>query len=145
MTTKVGIQRKFANAAKDLLELEYDALEAYETAIKRLTNNDYKQKLTEFSADHKRHLMELSVVLAAHDVEFESRPSAKQWLTKGKVILAEILGDKQILAAMRSNEEDTNSAYERMLSRKDIWEDALDILIRGLADERKHKDWLSRI
>ncbi len=35
MVTKVGIQSEFADAAKDLLELEYDALEAYETAIKR--------------------------------------------------------------------------------------------------------------
>ena len=38
--------------------------------------------------------------------------SAKSYLTQGKVILANLIGDLTILRAMRSNEIDTNTAYE---------------------------------
>jgi rubrerythrin len=145
MVTKVGMQSNFADALKDLLELDYDAVEAYDAAIKRLENDNYKQKMTEFSADHKRHIEEISVLLESHDVDFESGPSAKQWLTKGKVVLADMMGDSTILKAMLSNEEDTNTAYERINNHKEVWDDAQEILKRGLADERKHKEWLSRI
>ena len=66
----------------------------------------------------------------------------KQLLTKGKVILANMVGDDTILRAMKSNEIDTNTAYERMNGRKDIWPDAQDIIKRGLQDEKMHKEWL---
>jgi hypothetical protein len=49
------------------------------------------------------------------------------------------MGDTAILAAMVSNEEDTNTAYERINSRTDKWSDAEEIIKRGLEDERRHK------
>ncbi|KJV81801.1 hypothetical protein RHORCCE3_0998 [Rickettsia hoogstraalii str. RCCE3] len=36
MTTLVGIQNNFADAIKELIELDYDAIEAYKTAINRI-------------------------------------------------------------------------------------------------------------
>jgi hypothetical protein len=69
--------------------------------------------------------------------------SVKELLTKGKVIIANLVGDKAVLMAMASNEVDTNTAYERMNSREDKWVDAIDILKKGLADEKRHAAWLN--
>lgn len=143
MVTMVGKQAEFGDALKELVELDYDAVEAYETAINRLENTEYKLKLQEFMNDHRRHIQELSDVLKKHNCDIPTGPSTgKQWLAKGKVVLANLVGDKTILSAMLSNEEDTNTAYERMNERTDKWDDAKNALSRGLKDEEVHKEWL---
>lgn len=142
MVTLVGTQSNFVDALKQLLELEYDAREAYEAALNRLQNTSYKNKLEEFKNDHVRHIQEISYLLARHHETYAGAPSAKQWLAKGKVVLANLVGDDAILIAMRSNEIDTNYAYERMMEYDDIWAEAKPILKRGFEDEKKHKAWL---
>jgi rubrerythrin len=145
MVTKVGMQTEFADALKDLMELDYDAVEAYDAAIDRLDNAAYIAKLAEFKKDHQRHISEIDDILSDHQIEAPAGPSGKQWLTKGKVILANLIGDEAILKAMISNETDTNTAYQRMNERTDIWVDAREMLKNGLADEQKHKAWLETL
>lgn len=143
MVTLVGTQTDFADVLKDLVELDYDAVEAYQAAINRINNHTYKLKLAEFKADHERHIKELTDVLINHGERLPKGPSiGKQWLTKGKVVIATLMGDDAILLAMKSNEGDTNTAYERVNSREDKWPDSRDIIKRGLDDERRHKAWL---
>lgn len=142
MVSFVGMQSNFADALKELTELEYDATEAYETAISKLKNQTYINKLKEFKADHQRHIKELSNLLQKHAEEAPTEPSSKGWLTKGKAILGGLIGDKAILMAIRSNEIDTNTAYDRMFIHKNIWPEAIPIIQRGLEDERRHKSWL---
>ncbi len=146
MTTFVGMQSNFLDAIANLMELEYDAIEAYEVAIEKLSNQVYKDKLSEFLEDHKMHVEKLGVALRAHHVDPPEGPSmAKQWITKGKVIIANIFSDAAIMSAMLSNEIDTNTAYERINARDDKIEDILEIIKRGLEDERRHKAWLESI
>lgn len=143
MVTMVGKQTEFGNALKELIELDYDAVEAYEAAINRIENTEFKTNLQKFMDDHRRHIKELSDILKKHNCDAPTGPSSgKQWLAKGKIVLANLVGDKTILSAMLSNEEDTNTAYQRMSERTDQWEDAKDALLKGLKDERKHKEWL---
>lgn len=144
MTTFVGKQQDFGKAAVSLLELEYDAIEAYLKAIEELESIDYKDKLREFASDHDRHIRQLSMLLRMHRVDFSPGPDLKQWLTKGKVMLGNLMGDKSILSAMHANEIDTNTAYDHMLEREDIWDDAQEILENAREDERKHKAWLEQ-
>ncbi|MBF0300647.1 MAG: DUF2383 domain-containing protein [Oligoflexia bacterium] len=143
MVTFVGTQKEFSDALKSLIELDYDAIEAYEEAIHRVDGQTYKEVLKEFTQDHKRHVHELSNLLLSKGVEVPKGPSIKQLLTKGKVVIATLISDKLILTAMRSNEDDTNTAYERMNSRTDIWPEAQSLILSGLADERKHKSWIN--
>jgi rubrerythrin len=146
MTTAVGLQTRFENAVKDLVELDFDAIEAYNAAINRIENEEYRTKLKEFKTDHERHVQELSELLRKHDIDAPSGPSmVKQWLAKGKIIIADLAGDQAILIAMKSNEEDTNTAYQRVSEYKDIWEDAVFIIHRGLEDERRHKAWIESV
>jgi rubrerythrin len=144
MVTLVGTQTTFLDAVKDLLELDYDAIEAYKAAIERIENQDYKSKLVEFKADHERHTEELSQLIRELGDEPPKGPSAKQYLTKGKVVIANLIGDNAILLAMKDNEEDTNTAYERLNTHKHKPDMANDVLSRGRADEGRHREWLNR-
>lgn len=142
MVTMVGTQSKLNDAIQDLIELEYDALEAYEAAIEKLDSKEYREKLKEFCGDHQRHINELSKLAKTHGVSPPEGPSAKQWLTKGKVYLSNLFGDTAILNAMLSNEKDTNTAYKTFTERGDLW-DNLKVIIRdAYEDEKKHKKWL---
>lgn len=141
MVTFTGIQANFLDALNDLTELDYDAVEAYDAAINRLVNREFKNKLIEFKEDHQRHVEELSEFLSQHGKTPPTGPSTKQWLIKGKVVLANLIGDETILRAMNSNEVDTNTAYERIYNREDKLPDAEKILRRGWEDEKRHKQW----
>jgi rubrerythrin len=140
MVTLVGMQLEFSSAVKELLELEFDALEAYNYSIDHLEQPTYRTKLKEFRKDHERHIQELTALLKKHGEEAPTGPSMiKQWLAKGKAFMGNLIGDRAILIAMSSNEIDTNTAYERLLNHSKKWADSNDILTQGLADERRHK------
>ena len=142
MVTLVGTQADALDAFKELLELEDAAIEAYEAAINRLDNASYKTKMKEFRSDHERHREEITALLKENEVDLPTMPSPKEWLAQGKVVLANLMGDDAILRAMKSNEIDTNTAYERMNERDDLTPDMQKIAERGLADERRHKRWI---
>jgi uncharacterized protein (TIGR02284 family) len=142
MVTTVGLEANFTEMVSDLIELDFDAAEAYEEAIKRFNNDNYKHVFQQFKADHYRHTEELSNFLKDMGEEPPTGPSAKRMLTKGKVILADMFGDAAILRAMKTNEDDTNTAYERAVNYANLPAGAINILERGLADERRHRDWI---
>ena len=145
MATMVGTQKSFTQAIKELVELDYDALGAYESAINNLENPEYKKKFEEFKLDHQRHITELSAFLSICNETAPSGPdNMKKVLVKGKVELASLFGDQNILSAMLSNEEDTNTAYERINARigESADKEIAKIIADGLADERKHRDWI---
>lgn len=146
MTTIVGMQSNFEEALKDLIELEFDAKEAYETAIQKLENQEYKTILTSFMKDHIQHINEITDLLKKNNIVAPKGPDfSKKLLAKGKVILGSLIGDNSILMAMRSNEIDTNTAYERLTIHDNIWPSARDILDRALKDEHRHKKWFESI
>lgn len=144
MVTFVGTQGNFVDALKELIELEFDSLEGYEAALDRLEDTEYKITLGQFRDDHKRHIQELTTLLIHHDIEPPAGHSfGKHWITTGKVVIGKLTGgDKAILAAMKSNEGDTNIAYRRIKERIDVWADAKDIIECGLQDEQRLKTWL---
>jgi hypothetical protein len=57
-------------------------------------------------------------------------------------VLRELTGDSGILKAMKSNEDETNEAYEQALARGDMTANRRDVLERNLADERRHRAWI---
>lgn len=145
MVTMVGTQKSFVEAIKELVELDYDAIGAYESALNNLENPEYKKSFEEFMSDHKRHISELCDFLSRCNEEYPKGPdNFKKLLLKGKVEIASIFGDQNILRAMLSNEEDTNTAYERINARVNESTDSTisEVISRGLNDEKGHKKWL---
>lgn len=54
------------------------------------------------------------------------------------MVIAGLMGDESLLQAMRTNEADTNTAYERAVNFKGVQANTRDVLQRGLEDERRH-------
>jgi len=143
MVTTVGTESTLPGLVENLLLLEHDAIAAYEQTIQRLENPGRKQKIAEFKADHDRHVQELTRLATAVGAKPYREGDAKQMLTTGKVALASIMGDGAILAAMRSNEEDTVTAYERASRHAEATPEARTIFERAHADELRHREWMS--
>lgn len=125
----------------ELVELEYDAIAAYKSAIERINSPAYKSKLSEFLTDHQAHIESLTDLVRKEGGTPEEDGDAKKILTKGKVVLADLAGDEAILKAMKSNENQTNSGYEKAVE-KDFSDHIQSVLQKGLADERRHKAWV---
>jgi len=142
MVALFGIQNDFRDAIQSLIKLDYAAVAAYQEAIEHLEKQEYKDKLAEFKNDHERHISELSSVFKTMGGIPPKSAGIKQLFTQGKVVFADLLGDKAILKAMKSNEDDTNQAYYNINKHPDITNEAIDALEAGLEDERKHRAWI---
>ncbi|MCE3268505.1 MAG: ferritin-like protein [Burkholderiales bacterium] len=145
MVTFVGTQPDLDDAVKELIELEYDAIGAYELAIEKLDSFAYKAKLEEFLVDHKQYIIQINEFYKDKPVNLPHLGDLiKGSLAKFKVALGNITGDKSILKAMLTNEIDINTAYERMNNHKDVKNNpALLLILRsGYEDVLRHKKWL---
>ena len=140
MATRIGTEDNPVEMLEHLMALDFDAIEAYNAAIERLENDQWKAQLATFRSDHERHTHELAPLIRAMGGNPPSGPGAKAMLTQGKVRLANLMGDEAILKAMKTNEDDTNTAYERALAH--CPPDACEMLARGLDDEHRHREWL---
>jgi uncharacterized protein (TIGR02284 family) len=136
------MQKDLVSLLDALLELDYDAIEAYRAAIARIDDSDDRTQLASFMADHERHTRDLRPLIVGLGKEPSKGADMKQWLTKGKVIIAGLAGDNAILMAMKTNEDDTNTAYERATARDDLTPDVRVVIERNLGDERRHRAWI---
>lgn len=125
-----------------LIHLDHDAVAAYGAAIERLDEPRYKTQLTQFKGDHERHIRDLTALVRELGGDPAEGGDFKKVLTQGKVVIGNITGDKGILQAMKSNEEETNHKYERALSVEGLPPRVRELLARNLEDERRHRAWL---
>jgi rubrerythrin len=145
MVTTVGTESTMISLVEDLLILEHDAIAAYDQTIARLENANYKRQVAEFKSDHDRHVRELTQLASAVGARAYQSGDAKQLLTTGKVALASMMGDATILSAMRSNEEDTVTAYERASRHAEATSEARVVFERAHADELRHRAWMTEV
>lgn len=129
---------------EDLIKLDYDAIEAYDEAIERLGDTESKRQLSAFREDHRRHTQNLGAFMKQAGKTPPGGAGLKRVLTKGKVVLADIAGDVAILKAMKSNEDDTNKAYERAVEHEWLSVTLRDTLREHLNDERRHRTWIEQ-
>lgn len=139
MATMVGREKDLVKLLNDLIELDLDAVEAYRTAIDKLENVGDKAQLGLFMNDHQRHVRELQQLVVGMGANPASSADVKAVLTKGKVALGGIFGDRAILLAMKTNEDDTNTAYERAAARDDLPIHFREVIVRNLGDEHRHR------
>ena len=63
MVTTVGIETDLVSLLTDLVQLDFDAVDAYQAAIDRLDNAQWRATLASFKEDHLRHTSELGEAL----------------------------------------------------------------------------------
>lgn len=142
-TNDKGLQRGTKKLLEKLIKLDFDAIEAYEAAIARLDDDEAKRMLSEFCGDHRRHTQNLGEHLREAGHTAPHGPDARRILTQGKVVIGGLVGDKAILRAMKSNEDETNSAYERA-GHEDLPQAIHRTVLGNLEDERRHRTWIER-
>lgn len=128
----------------DLIQLDRDAVEAYEAAINRIDAANFRARLSDFKVDHERHITDLSAIVRQNGKTPPTEGDFKRFLTQGKVVLGDLIGNRGILRAMLSNEKDTNQQYEEAIADPMLatHPEARAVLERNLADERRHKAWI---
>jgi uncharacterized protein (TIGR02284 family) len=144
MATMVGKEKDITKLLNDLIALDFDAIEAYEAAIARLDTAGDREQLARFMEDHRRHVRDLSELVRSFGEAPQEGADLKRILTKGKVVLAGLSGDEAVLWAMKSNEDDTNQAYERATASPGLPDRVLSVLRANLADERRHRSWIEQ-
>ena len=117
---------------------------AYKLTSARLETSSYKAKVAEFLTDHERHLSELQAIARTMNIKIPDGTDAKAILTQGKIVLADLFGDSAILKAMKTNEDDTVTAYERACQHENLPQDAQQCFTRALADEQRHRTWMQQ-
>jgi uncharacterized protein (TIGR02284 family) len=142
MVTTVGTEDKLEDLLADLVQLDYDAAAAYRAAMDRLEDPNFRATLAGFQEDHLRHTQELGAILADMGYTPPRKGDLKQVLTKGKVVIAGMMGDRAILEAMRTNEDDTVTAYSRATKFNGAPPAVIEVLERGLRDEYRHCSWI---
>ncbi|HLV77356.1 MAG TPA: DUF2383 domain-containing protein [Marinobacter sp.] len=126
----------------NLVELDFDAVAAYKEAIERIENPSFKATLGEFMLDHERHIADLSEIIRKEGGTPPDSGDFKKILTKGKVQLADLVGDdKAILKAMKLNEDQTTTMYQERCE-EDFPNHIHTVLQKGLEDERRHRAWI---
>lgn len=144
MASVIGGEPALIGSLFELIELNRDTVEALAAALARLSRPSDRSRLALFMEDHERHLDELFALARELGVRLDEGPGDLcPRLTRGKLLNHGILGDGVILGAMQTNEEDACAAYERASFSGDLPERARAVLERGLAVERRHRDWIA--
>jgi rubrerythrin len=127
-----------------LVGIDLDAVEAYEAAIERLKDPGDKIQLGRFLEDHRRHVVELTMLVQGMGGTAPSHPTFMRVLTKGKVILGGLAGDRAVLEAMRSNEQTTTKTYGEAAARLAMPAPVTELIRRNFADEERHLAWIEQ-
>jgi hypothetical protein len=102
-----------------------------------------RTQLALFRVDHERHIQELSNCLAAFGEKAPERSrDFTGFLLEGMTAIRALLGTLQALKAMRQNELTTNREYQGALDYAGYPSDVRAMLQRGLADERRHLQYI---
>ncbi|MEA2748181.1 MAG: hypothetical protein QOI41_2324 [Myxococcales bacterium] len=143
MSTVQAVKRADPRALlRSLAELDYDAVQAYETAVERSEDADIKKELGEFRDDHRRHIEDINLLL----VDLRGKPlledDFKHILLEGKVFIASLVGDRAVLKAMQSNEQETVKAYKSAVEIRGFAPEVTKLIETHYADERRHLAWI---
>ncbi len=121
-----------------LIQLDHDAIEACKAAMDRVVRTEDRAQLAAILADHRRHTEELAFVVRNLGGDPASHGDLRQALTKGKVVLGALSGERAVLEAVRGNEAEAVAAYADAVSQRGIPVDVMTVLERQLAVERRH-------
>lgn len=142
MVTMVGNESSIEKLVTNLIYLEHDAIAAYESTIERLDDKTLASHVEGFRQDHLQHLVVLNEMARELNIEAPTEGDMKQMLTTGKIAMADMMGDAAILKAMKTNEDDTVTAYERAAEHQDAIPRSREFFEKALADEQRHRAWM---
>ncbi|MGC4116457.1 MAG: DUF2383 domain-containing protein [Myxococcales bacterium] len=130
-----------------LAQLDIDAIHAYDQAIQNVDLLSVREQLTQFKADHERHVSDLSVTIQRFGGQPPTfKPDFKGFVLQGFTALRSAMGTEGAIKAMKGNEELTNRSYSNALG-KGFPVDVQALVQKNYADEQRHlaaiNQWIS--
>ena len=126
-----------------LIQLDIDAVRAYEQALKNIDHIEIKDTIKGFQQDHERHTQDLSEeVRKLGEKPPELTPDLKGFVLEGFTAIRSLTGTEGALKAMATNEKITNKNYEDALT----WDMPLEIkeiVRKNYEDEKRHLSYIN--
>ena len=128
----------------DLLQLDHDAIGAYEIAIERLEDPNHAQQIQGFLHDHERHVRELNRLIQERAGVPRNEPHVTGPFKQALQGLGSLGGDRGTLIAFRTNEMQVRSKYYACAARAKLWPPEVRAVIEtNAADEDRHYRWVN--
>ena len=130
----------------DLLQLDHDALAAYDVAISKLEDRDHASQISGFRRDHERHVRELNELVTRLGGTPVNHPHATGPFKTALQSLGGLAGDKGLLMAFRTNELQVRTKYDTYASKAMLWPPEVKRVVDGAAlDEERHYAWVAGV
>jgi len=130
----------------DLLQLDHDAVGAYQIAMEKLHDRDHADQIAGFRRDHERHIRELNELIAELGGTPKNHPHATGPFKLALQSLGGLAGDTGVLMAFRANELLVRAKYDSYASKANQWPTNIKRIIDACAlDEERHFSWVSRV
>lgn len=130
----------------DLLQLDHDAVGAYQIAMEKLHDRDHADQIAGFRRDHERHIRELNELIAELGGTPKNHPHATGPFKLALQSLGGLAGDKGVLMAFRANELGVRTKYDSYASRANRWPTSIKRVVDACAlDEERHFRWVSDV
>lgn len=123
-----------------LIQMDLNAVCAYDQAIEACDHVEIKGKLGEFKRDHERHITDLSSQVSVLGGTPETGQDFKGKLIEGFTAITSH-SDHSALMAMRGNEELTNRRYASALEEA-LPEGVRVVVEQNYQDEQRHLAWI---
>lgn len=124
----------------DLLQLDHDAIAAYELAIRELDSPHLSGDLVRHLADHRRHIAELGSHIEDLGGLKMPMPHASGVFKLAVQAAVAAASDRTVLLAFKANELQSRDKYARAAA-KEFPPAIADTVRRAADDERRHYDW----
>jgi hypothetical protein len=125
----------------DLLQLDHDAVGAYNIALRELDSPQLRTQLEAHLRDHERHIEELGIHIEKQDGMKMPVPHLTGAFKMAVQAAAGPGSDRAVLLAFKANEMQARDKYARAAARQELPPEIQATLQRGAADERRHYDW----
>jgi ElaB/YqjD/DUF883 family membrane-anchored ribosome-binding protein len=130
----------------DLLQLDHDAIGAYEIAIEKLEDPELSSQISGFKLDHERHIRELNSLILEMGGTPENEPHATAPLKQAMQKVGALGGDRGTLIAWRANELQVRTKYDSYASRAGSWPAHVKRTVDEAAlDEERHYHWVANV
>lgn len=130
----------------DLLQLDHDAVGAYDIAMEKLEDRDHATQIAGYRRDHERHIRELNELITELGGTPKNEPHATGPFKEALQSLGQLGGDKGLLIAWRTNELAVRTKYDSYAQKANAWPANVKRVIDGAAlDEERHYSWVADV
>jgi uncharacterized protein (TIGR02284 family) len=136
-------EKNLTEALSNLVQLDIDAVYAYDQALKEIDDPIIKDRLLKFQDDHRNHISGLSKQIKALGGQPpEYSQDIRGYMIEAFAAIRSFTGLKGALAAMKTTEEIANRYYGEVVS----WEApsaVKEVLRTYFSEEKVHLDYIT--